>query len=146
MLGVVFDYLHESTKSVNFRRLQKFAFPVLFFVFLTMCTLGICFTEPGIPFDSHAWCFGKINDRFRMVTDLTEHHKIIGMSIKEAVALLGPPSQDPFVELLLEPKSDDPHLTYDMGHRSTKYGCCLVLYHKTDRDKITDWQITGYKF
>jgi hypothetical protein len=102
--------------------------------------------EPDIPFDSKAWCSGRINDRFRMVTDLTEHQKLKDMSIKEAVALLGPPSQDPAVEFLLKPKSDEPCLTYDLGHRSTKCGFCLVLYHKKDKDKVTDWEITSYKF
>lgn len=139
--GVVIDRLRHSAHNRYYRTALNIFMPFIFFAAITRCFFGLTFSESEKPFTQQAWKQGRINDRSCMVDDLIKHRKLIGMSKHDVENLLGQdePDASPW-----RPKSSGSCLSYDLGHRTTKYGGCFVLYYKDDQ--ITDYEMTFYKY
>lgn len=139
--GVVIDRLRHSAQNRYYQTALNIFMPLLFFAVITRCFFGLSLSEPEKPFTQQAWKYGRINDRYSMIHDLIKHKKLIGISREDVEKLLGndEPDASPWIR-----KSSGSCLSYDLGHRSTKYGGCFVLYYTNDH--ITDYETTFYKY
>jgi hypothetical protein len=139
--GSVIDKIRYSAHSRFYRLALQMFMPCIFFIGISQCYFGLTYSESDKPFSEDAWQHGRINQRSAMVNDLIRHHKLIGMTKSDVEKLLGQEDQDAWPR---RPKSSDTCLSYDLGHRSMKYGQCFVLYYRDDH--IKDYERTFYKY
>lgn len=143
LTGVILDRASRSTTNLYFRALQNMSFPLLFFVIIVRATVAVSISEAERTFDSPSWRLGRANDRGSMVNDFTKRYKVVGMKVDEVQNLLGP-TED--VAYPRHPREDRYGcLAYDLGHRTTKYGACFVIYYNQQK-VITDFDETIYKW
>lgn len=139
--GIVIDKLRDSSRKRFYRQTLAVIMPILFLFIVTRIYVALSFSHQEVVFSRDSWQHGLINERFYMVNDLLKRQKLVGMSLKDVLELLG--ESEPDAEPR-HPKSDCQCLAYDLGHRSTKYGSCLALYYKDGH--ISDYEVTFYKF